>query len=152
MQQVVLYLANALEDVRPRHAGVGEMRTIKIRRGVVRVAVITPSGKHLDIPFQPQDTTALTPVLTELGIHRILMSPADGEPAEVASERFSVWPPAAESDLTPMTDEELAARMPEGATLLTGQQISAPIRPLWMWLLVLLQMLMLAEGSLARRG
>jgi len=106
-----------------------------------------------DVALGAQDTMAVLPPTTELGVHQVLMAPEGGELTEVPQERFSAWPSGAEGDLTPLTDDEVALRMSQGAQLLTGNSAGpAPQHPLWPYLLILLQLLLVAEAALARRG
>lgn len=155
MQQALLYLADALEDPRPRHVGVGQVRTVSPRRGVARVAVRTPSGQQVEVPLAPVNGEAWVslPPPTEVGIHQVWMAPEGGQLTEVPAERYAAWPPLDEGDLVPLTDEDIAARLPEGTRFLWGDDTGEPPqRPLWPYALLLLQLAMLAEGWLARRG
>jgi hypothetical protein len=153
LQQAVLYLADALGDDRPKVAHVGQPHAVGVRRGVQDVAVVMPSGQRVELHAGVGEVRVTVTGLSELGVHRVLMAPAGGELVEVPSERFSVWPDPAESDLTPLSDDELAARMPPGARYLGGgTPLGPPESPLWPYLLAALALLLLAEGWLARRG
>ncbi|MEW5851669.1 MAG: BatA domain-containing protein [Myxococcota bacterium] len=153
MQQAVLYLADALEDSRPRHTSHGEVRQVQVRKGVARVVVRSPSGAEQEVPVREEDARVAVRGLKELGIHQVLMNPPEGELTEVPGERFAVWPDTAESDLVPLSEEELAARMPQGARYLKDGGASGPLQqPMWPYLLAMLSLLFLAEGVLARRG
>ena len=101
----------------------------------------------------PGETRVEVTGLTELGLHRVLMSPEGGELAEVPTERFALWPDPAEGDLTALSDDELASRMPAGAQFLgAGAPSRVPEVPVWPFLLAALVLLLLAEAWLARRG
>lgn len=153
MQQVVLYLADALEDARPHHVLVGQTRTLPVRRGVERVVLVSPGGVRTELATAEGQTEVVLPAATETGVHQVWMAPRGGDLAELPQERFAVWPPPSESDLVPLTDEEVTARLPDGVTLLgRGTPEGPPHKPLWPYLLVLLQLALLAEGLLARRG
>jgi hypothetical protein len=153
VQQMVLYLADALEDTRPRFTRLGTVRTVPLPRGVGRVAVVGPQGVVLPVVVQPQDTQVPLPLATDLGVHQVLMAGVEGELAEVPAERFAAWPAADEADLAPLSDEELTGRLPPGSELLGrgGADGGQPV-PWWPWLLALLQLAWVAEGLLARRG
>jgi hypothetical protein len=152
MQQVVLYLADALEDGRARSQPVLTPRVIPLPRGVVQVAVVNPEGATVAVPVAAVDTEVSLPAPVALGIHQVLMGPKDGSPVEVPQERFSAWPNAMERDLGALTEADIEARLPAGATLLAGGGGGGAPVPLWPVLLILLQLAWMAEGLLARRG
>ncbi|MBI5497146.1 MAG: hypothetical protein HY904_19180, partial [Deltaproteobacteria bacterium] len=153
MQQLVLHLADALDDGRPRHQAVHVPRVIPLPRGASSVAVEAPGGPRTAVPIRAEDTQVSLPAATVTGLHRVFIAPADGPATEIPSERYAAWPPPEESDLVALTDDEIAARLPAGSELVgRGGTDGVPRQPLWSLLLLLLPLALLAEATLARRG
>jgi hypothetical protein len=85
--------------------------------------------------------------IAEPGAHRVLAK--DGHP--LIPLTFAATLDSAESDLTRLKPDELAAWFGEDSVKVSGPGGPQKARPLWTWLLVVAALAFFAEGLLLRK-
>ncbi|MFZ9886305.1 MAG: BatA domain-containing protein [Myxococcota bacterium] len=157
VQQMVLYLAGALDAGSPRLVTVGDPHPLLLPRGATSLEVRGPLGTRERLtPLSEGDARAdgsqeLSFSKVEApGLYRVFASFAEGELRELAAERFAASIPPEESDLRRASPEVLRSALPEGAIQRAGASGRAQAA-LWPWLLLLAIGLLLAESAMLRR-
>ncbi len=163
VQQVVLYLAGALQDSGPRILEVSAPRDIVPPRGSAAVEVRAPDGTTTRIPVvvdtpdaaregrAPAGPGVRYTGTTMPGLYRVYAIVEGGEPREVTGERFSVLAPRGESDLSKAPPDVLAAAVPSGAIVRGGEPENGDFQ-LWPMLLLFAVFVVGVEALVTKRS
>lgn len=158
VQQIVLYLAGALDESAARVLTVGETRTLSLPKGAELLEVKTPAGEGVQL--RPDDAAEVRADSSRAllfegtdrpGLYRVFVRFPGGELRELPSERFTALVHPAESDLRRASADVLTRALPTGATQRGGVGRDEDV-PLWPWLLVSCFVLLLLESLVLRRA
>jgi len=151
VQQLALYLANAIEVPRPRSFTVGATVSLRPPQGARALLVTDPEGEEHRVDLL-EGRPARFAATVVLGLHRVAADLGAGSPRPLPAERFAVAVDPRESDTRLLDLEGLRARLPSGVGLSQGGGGPKRERPLWPFLLAALALLALGEAAAARRG
>jgi hypothetical protein len=143
VQRSAAYLAGALDERERVEGRIGQTLVLRPEPGALVAEVKAPSGAKVAVRTESDGTLRVGP-FAEPGIYRAL--DASGAPA---MQPFAVVLDAAQSDLTRVKPEALAAYFGEEAVKGPAGAAEAKV-PVWTWLLVAAALCFFFEGTLLR--
>jgi hypothetical protein len=147
MQRFAAYLAGSLEEREEQKVRVGETLALRPEGGQAVSAVKAPDGTT-DVPHKAQpDGTVLVGPVEQPGTFSVLGG--DGKP--VSALAFAATLDPAESDLSRLPQDALAAHFGEETVKASSSDAERPPVPLWTWLIVAAAMAFFFEGTLLRK-
>jgi hypothetical protein len=147
MQRFAAYLAGSLEEREEQKVRVGETLALRPESGQAVAAVKAPDGTT-DVPHKAQpDGTVLVGPVEQPGSFSVLGG--DGKP--VPALAFAATLDPAESDLSRLPQDALAAHFGEETVKASSSDAERPPVPLWTWLIVAAAMAFFFEGTLLRK-
>ncbi|MGZ3457116.1 MAG: BatA domain-containing protein [Archangium sp.] len=146
MQRFAAYLTGSLEEREEQKVRVGETLALRPEGGQAVSAVKAPDGS--DVPRKPQpDGTLLVGPVEQPGTFSVLGG--DGKP--VPALAFAATLDPAESDLSRLPQDALAAHFGEETVKASNADAERPPVPLWTWLIVAAALAFFFEGTLLRK-
>jgi hypothetical protein len=158
VQQIVLYVAGALDEAGEPIVTVDTTRELVLPRGAERLEVRTPEGRR--VPLRPAadverraDGSAVLAFddVRAPGGYQVFVGFEGGELKELKAQRFTALCDSAESDLRLADDDTLSAAVPKGATATGGGRRDDEV-VLWPWLLIGCLLLAATEALVLRRA
>ncbi|WNG30620.1 hypothetical protein F0U62_46350 [Cystobacter fuscus] len=146
MQRFAAYLTGSLEEREEQRVRVGETLALRPEGTQTVSAVKAPEGQ--DVPFKPQpDGTVVVGPVEQPGTFSVLG--ADGKPVPALAFASTLDP--AESDLSRLPQDTLAAHFGEETVKASSTDAERPPVPLWTWLIVAAAIAFFLEGTLLRK-
>lgn len=146
MQRFAAYLTGSLEEREEQRVRVGETLALRPEANQTVSAVKAPGGK--DVPFKPQpDGTVVVGPVEQPGTFSVLG--ADNKPLPALTFAATLDP--AESDLSRIPQDTLAAHFGEETVKASSNDAERPPVPLWTWLIVAAALAFFLEGTLLRK-
>jgi hypothetical protein len=146
LQRFAAYLTGSLEEREEQRVRVGESLTLRPEGTQSITGVKTPQGQ--DVPVKPQpDGSVLVGPVEQPGTFSVLG--ADNKP--VPSLAFAATLDPAESDLSRLPQDALAAHFGEETVKAASADAERPPVPLWTWLITAAALAFFLEGTLLRK-
>ena len=146
MQRLAAYLTGSLEEREEQRVRVGETLALRPEGTQTVSAVKAPDGSDVEHKPQPDGTVVVGPV-QQPGTFSVLG--ADGKPLPTLAFASTLDP--AESDLSRLPQDTLAAHFGEETVQASSNDAERPPVPLWTWLIVAAALAFFLEGTLLRR-
>ncbi len=145
MQRFSAYLTGSLEEREELRGRIGNVVTLRPEASAQVSEVRAPSGEAVPLRKQPDGTYLVGP-LKQPGVHVVLDGAGQPMPSLAV---VSVLNPA-ESDLTRLSQDALAAYFGEETVKSADAAGAAPQLPLWTWLICAAAVAFFLEGVLLR--
>ena len=147
VQQIVVYLANAIQTKKQRNYLIGETVNLPKLEETRALIVTTPSGKKQRIVLSESDKPVFKET-QELGLYKVSAELDSDSTRPLADWRFVVHLDPKESDTRLIDSQNFAKRLPRGLSLRKNMPAQHQNKPLWPYLLLLLVLLFPFESWL----